>query len=159
MMDLEMPIRGKENLKNLLPHRDNMLLIDGVNYVGNKILSVHATLDSNSPLFKDGQTPSYVSFELIAQSISVYSHIQEYTTDDEPSIGFILKVSNFVFSRPYFIENEEVEIFISEESELLNDVFSFHGIVRNEKEEIANGDLLVMCANNTNLIKRVYSND
>ncbi len=144
MKKLNLPLEGKENLFSIIPHRGNMLLIDGIISVNDSGLTAHATLDNTSPLFFGGCTPGYATFELIAQSISAYSHIMEYAGKEGPSIGFILRVTDFVISRPFLKENETVLVEIEQETDLFNGLFSFTGKVFNDDGPVSQGRLLVM---------------
>ncbi len=144
MKQIDLPLMGKDKILPFLPHRNNMLLIDGILSVFENALTAHATLDAGSPLFFDEKTPGYVSFELIAQAISVFSHIKEYAGKDKPEIGFILRVTDFIISRPFFDKNETVQIEVQQETDLFNGLFSFSGRVFNENGTAAEGRLLVM---------------
>ncbi len=155
MKSLGLPLMGKENLSPFIPHRGNMLLIDGIISVGDSGLTAHATLDDSSPFFSDGGTPGYVSFELIAQAVSVYSHVMEYAGNDGPSIGFILRVTDFIISRPFLNKDECVMIEIEQETDLFNGLFSFKGKVFNDAGIIAQGRLLVMSVDDVNRVLKL----
>lgn len=128
-----------------------MLLIDGVIRLIESGLVGHAVMDSGSPFFSSGKTPSYVCFELIAQCISAYSHLMGYNKGRAPSIGFILKVSSLNCFRPHLKENEEAIITIRQEAALPGGLFSFYGAVESGGEAVASGRLLVLSAGDASL--------
>lgn len=155
MKHIELPLMGKENMGIVVPHREDMLLIDGVLSMQDDGLTCHATLDAGSPFFRDGRTPTYVSFELIAQTISAYSQIMDYNHSEEPSIGFILRVSDFRCARAWFQEDEEVTIQVHSDAILPGGIFSFHGQVLSGDELVAEGDLLVLSVDDMDFIEEV----
>lgn len=157
--NLIFPIKSRNLISKYLPHREDMLLIDEIVSFDEKKLKTKAVMNSSRPFFRKGKTPSYVSFELIAQSISIYSHLYEYCNDDKPSIGFILRVSDFNIFRPFLRENEVVEIEVEEDAVLINDVFSFKGRVLVGEELIAKGALLVMHVGDQEILKRMVCNE
>jgi len=159
MDEVTFPIMGKGEVEKWIPHKKDMTLIDGILSLDGETMRSHATLDSSSPMFSCGKTPTYVSFELVAQSVSAYSHILDHAHRGKPSIGFILKVTNFVFNEPYFEENAEALVTIKMEAMLPDGIFSFSGKVECEGRLVASGSLLLIDANDGNIIKRMVEGD
>ena len=155
MKEYSYPIVGKEKIAAIVPHKGDMLLLDAITRLTEGGIEARATIESSSPFFFAGKAPAYVCFELIAQCISAYSKIMDYSGGDEPSIGFILKVSDFVCSRPYLEEGEEAIITIRQEAVLPSGLFSFFGDVVAGSETVASGHLLVMSADDAEIQKMI----
>lgn len=154
MRHMQLPLMGKNAITPFIPHRGNMLLLDGIVSVTETGLVAHATLDAASPLFFNGKTPGYVCFELVAQAISAFSHIKKYAGGETPSIGFILRVSNFEISRCFLDEDTSVLIEIEVETAVIDDLFSFRGKVSTDDGVVAQGSLLVMNVGDIDKIKQ-----
>ena len=146
MRESFLPIIGRENVSRIVPHKDDMLLLDNIISFSAGSLTAEAVITSSSPFFSEGKVPSYISFELIAQAISAYSYLKGLKNGDEPYIGFILRVSDFQFSSPYFVENDTVIIEVKEDCAVDESLYSFAGTVRKNGEIVASGRLLVMCS-------------
>lgn len=147
MNEVILPLKGRENVAAIVPHRNDMLFLDGIEAFGDGSLKASAVI-ADSPFLRQGRAPSYIAFELIAQSISAYSYLRGLRNGDEPLIGFILRVSDFTISRPFLADGSEVDISIHEDCALGDDLYSFTGSVSSDGEEIASGRLLVMCSQN-----------
>lgn len=151
-MSISLPILTKNEVMKVIPHKKEMALIDRIFEYRDKELEAGATLDETSPFFNGEETPGYVCFELIAQTISAYSFFKGYRNGEKPLMGFILKVTDFNITRPFLEKDTQVRIFVREDFELTRDLYSFIGEVREGEELVAYGKLMVMCAENLDLV-------
>lgn len=143
---INIPIIGRENVGKIVPHKGDMLLLDNIISFSEDQLAAEAVLSSSSPFSRGHHTPSYVAFELIAQAISAYSYLKGLRNGERPLIGFVLRVSDFSFSRPYFSEDECARIYIEEDCAVDESLYSFTGRVATGEDTVASGRLLVMCS-------------
>lgn len=144
MHDIVFPVIGKERVSEIIAHKDDMLLLDSVYSFDGTSLEAGTVLDASNPFFRDGCTPSYVCFELIAQAICVYSFLAGFNGSEKPQIGFILKLSDFRIERDVLRDNERLFIRVECDCSMGTSIFSFKGTVRAGDEMIASGSMLVM---------------
>ncbi|MBR1919317.1 MAG: hypothetical protein IJ831_06810 [Spirochaetales bacterium] len=152
-MSISLPILSRDEVMKVIPHKSSMALIDSIFSYRDKELEAGATLSDLSPFFNGENTPGYVCFELIAQSISAYSFFKGYRNGERPLMGFILKVSDFRISRPFLEKDAKVRILVREDFELASDLYNFVGEVRESGELVAEGKLMVMCAENLDMVQ------
>ncbi len=151
-MSISLPLLSKEDVLKVIPHKEDMALIDRIYSYRDKELEAGATLDDSSPFFNGKSTPGYVCFELIAQSISAYSFFKGYRNGEKPLMGFILKVTDFNIEKPFLEKDAAVRILVKEDFELTRDLYSFIGEVRENEKLVAYGKLMVMCAENLDIV-------
>ena len=144
MRDIVYPVIGKDEVSKIIAHKEDMLLLDSVCSFDGSCLEAGAVMDAGNPFYRDGSTPSYVCFELIAQAICVFSFLSGYNGSEEPDIGFILKLSDFRMGRAALCEDERVSIKVELDCSMGTGLFSFRGRVLSGSETIASGNLLVM---------------
>lgn len=111
-----------EELINLLPHKGKMFLLDHIIQHDTKL----RTLESISNITKehifydtalDG-IPSYVAFELIAQSISALSGITGAELGRPAQPGFILSIVNYAANVPCFKVGTSVHVVLKKIDEM-----------------------------------------
>ena len=97
-------IMEKDELSSLLPHKGKMLLLSRLREYDTRERTLTAEYDiSGDCIFYDPELdgiPSWVSFEFMAQSISVLSGLAGRETGQLPKIGVILSVSNMELKLP-----------------------------------------------------------
>lgn len=135
---------GKAGTSKLVAHKEDMLLIDSVYSYDGRHMEAGALLDGDNPFCRDGRTPGYVAFELMAQAIAAFSFLAEYNGNPEPDIGFILKVSSMKIFRSFFSTDERLSISIDISCALDNGIFKFDGSVKAGEELAAEASLLAM---------------
>lgn len=138
---MNLPIRGKEKVAKVLPHKGKMVLLDAITGYGDKTITTESILGSGSPAFDEeaGATPSFVCFELMAQSVSAYADI---TRGGKPKIGFILSVERFKASEALLERDAVVTTCVKQEFEL-GKMFSFSGVCEAGGRRIAEGLLML----------------
>ncbi|MFA7556031.1 MAG: hotdog family protein [Spongiibacteraceae bacterium] len=117
-------VSKREHLKQFLPHREPMLLLDEVLSYDDKKASVAVNISNSSPFFSEamGGVPAWVGLEYMAQAISVWSGSQQITQGVPITIGFLLGSRRYQAERSCFETGArlvvEVEIRYAEESGL-----------------------------------------
>ena len=137
----------KDELISLVPHRGKMYLLSRVNKYDLGVRCLEAEYDiTESCLFYDpeaGGVPSWVSFELIAQSVSVLFGLQRRAMGKEPKIGFVMSVSSVKSELPVFKAGTTAEIKVKEINNI-DMVYTFEGFVFIEGRKVFEGKLTAM---------------
>lgn len=95
----------------LAPHAPPMLLVDTVVSSADNRQQTETTVRADNPFFVPGRgLPSYVGFELMAQSISIYDGILRRENGEPPAIGFLLGCRRYKVTRDWFEEGERLMI-------------------------------------------------
>ena len=131
-----------KNIQNLVPHSNDMLLIDQVIEKGSNNLK--ASVDLSAPsLFKtdEGLIPSYVGLEYMAQTISAFIGTRSLEQGEPIKLGFLLGTREYHTELCYFPKDET--IIISAETIMMDDEFGVFDckIITKDNVEIANAQL------------------
>lgn len=130
--------------RELAPHQPPMLLVDRLLSSEDGRQRTESTVRADNPFFVPGRgLPSYVGFELMAQSISIYDGMLRRDDGEPPAIGFLLGCRRYKVTRDWFDEGERL---IIEIDSLLDEgeMRSFDcRIVGPEGEEFATGAINV----------------
>lgn len=123
---------ARDIVQTLVPHRDKMLLLDFiVDYSEkeqNRMLISRTKITSDN-LFYEKEiegVPSYLAFELMAQSISCLSGLYNKKAGNAVKIGVILSVSNLLSYIEVFPKDCIVETTVKEDCALDN-LYTFNG--------------------------------
>ena len=137
----------KDELISLVPHRGRMYLLSRVKSYDMKARRLEAEYDiTENCLFFDpcaGGVPAWVSFEFIAQAISVLFGLTRREMGKKPEIGFIMSVSSVKSEIPVFKAGTTVEIKVKEIN-CMDMVYSFEGFVFLEGRKVFEGKLTAM---------------
>lgn len=137
-------------LINYLPHKGKMFLLDHVtahDTVARTLESV--SLVTKNHIFYDddlGGIPSYVAFELIAQSISALSGITGAEMGRPAQPGFILSIVNYKANVPFFKEGTSVHVVLKKIDEM-DRIMTYSGVAyssENPEEAAVETTLTVM---------------
>lgn len=92
-----------------IPHRKSMIFLDSIvsNKKNNFIVKVE--IDDDFPIKEMSGVPSYCSIEMMAQAICAYNTCY-YSTDQNPSVGFMIVVRNFNTELNFFSIGSILEI-------------------------------------------------
>lgn len=98
-------------IEDLVPHDGDMRLIARVIAEEGETVCAEAVIGRDNIFFhgEDG-VPSYVGFELMAQTISAYDGLRRRRKNKPPAIGFLLGCRRYQTARPYFREGERLRI-------------------------------------------------
>ncbi len=112
MIDLD--LNKKSDLALLVPHKGKMFLLDrAISYDMDSATIVTQVDIGESNLFYDenlGGVPVWISFEYMAQSISVLSGIFGRVNKEPPKVGFIMSVTGFSARVPVFKKGDVVTL-------------------------------------------------
>lgn len=119
-----------EQLINLVPHKSKMFLLDRLTQHDTEARTLESeSLVSKDHIFYDkeiGGVPSYVAFEMIAQSISALSGVTGYEIGKPPRPGFLLSLLNYSAKVPFFKEGTSVHVKIKKVDEM-QDIMTYTG--------------------------------
>lgn len=140
--------KNRDKLKQILPHREPMILIDRVVAYDfdKRILSTEIDIDESTIFFdKDLKgVPIWVGIEYMAQTIGAFSGI--YSTEyknEEPKLGFILGTRNYDCLKDKFEAGKTYRVDISEL--FFDDALgSFSCELKQEDDLISKAELSVM---------------
>jgi predicted hotdog family 3-hydroxylacyl-ACP dehydratase len=146
MIDRIDRIEGDE-LLSLVPHKGRMFLLSRIlsyNPV-QRILVSEFDIKSDCLFYEEALRgiPAWISFELMAQSISAISGIEGRKRGEPPQFGFILSVSGLEITEPVLPAGSSVKIQVTEDV-VVDNVFSFSGEVSRDGKNIAQAKLTVM---------------
>jgi predicted hotdog family 3-hydroxylacyl-ACP dehydratase len=134
-----------EKLLSLIPHRGKMLLLSRVVAFDTEKRTLRAEYDIDSySLFFDkslSAIPSYIAFELIAQSICALSGICAQEKRNAPKPGVILSVSNLEIEQNYLDGTLTIDVV---ENCQLDEIYTFDGIVSSQGKKAVSAKLTVM---------------
>ena len=88
-------MKSKYELK--IPHKNKMLLIDGIENIDfeNKTIIAFATINEDNIFYEADGIPSYIFIEYVAQTCAAYnSYNQIQNNNEKEKIGFILNIKS-----------------------------------------------------------------
>ncbi len=98
-------------IKDLLPHNPPMILLDRVVAFRDDFIHAAVTIQEGSAFFVDGEVPSYVALEYMAQAIGVWRGILALHKNQSPQIGFLLGTRSLKLEVPAFQEGAELDVY------------------------------------------------
>ncbi len=97
--------------RELTRHAGAMLLIDRVVESSGNRQRTETTVTAANPFFVAGRgLPSYVGFEMMAQSISIFDGLLRRENNEAPAIGFLLGCRRYRVTRDWFEQGERLLI-------------------------------------------------
>ncbi len=128
-----------EKLIELLPHKSKMFLLDHLVQHDTTARTLESiSLVTKENIFYDeeiGGVPSYVAFELIAQSISALSGVTGYEIGRKPKPGFLLSLINYSANVPIFKAGTSIHVKIKKVDEMENILTYFGEAFSSENPE------------------------
>lgn len=91
------------NIKNLLPHTEDMILIDDVLLYDIDFILTKTFISDKNAFLSQGKFFSYQCVELMAQSLGCLRGL--YAKDGSARLGFLLGVRNFHIYEPFINVN------------------------------------------------------
>jgi predicted hotdog family 3-hydroxylacyl-ACP dehydratase len=93
----------------LVKHKDELLLLDRIVAAEGDVVRSETTIRQDNIFFQAGRgVPSYVGFELMAQTISAADGLDRRARGEGPVIGFLLGCRKYNVTRPFFADGETV---------------------------------------------------
>lgn len=102
------------NLDELVPHRGDMCLLDAVVDHGDNWLSARARLSETNLFLTDGQIPSWVGIEYMAQSVAAFMGIRSRQKGEPARVGFLVGTRKYQAERPAFPVGSVLELIVQE---------------------------------------------
>jgi predicted hotdog family 3-hydroxylacyl-ACP dehydratase len=99
------------SIEELLPHAHPMILLDRVVTHRKDFIQAALTIRKESPFFENGEVPSYVSLEYMAQAIGVWNGLFARLHNKEPQVGFLLGSRQLTLYVSSFKEGLELDIY------------------------------------------------
>jgi predicted hotdog family 3-hydroxylacyl-ACP dehydratase len=136
-----------DELVTLVPHKGKMFLLSRVTAWDLVKHTLRSEYDiTENCLFYDehaGGVPAWVSFELMAQSISALSGIGGRERGEKPKTGFILSVSNMAVTIPVLKAGTTVTMEIGEDF-TADSIFVYHCAAFQGQDPVMEAKLTVM---------------
>lgn len=102
---------GFPSVGHLVKHSEGMLLLDRIVSAEGEVVRSEATIRADNVFNLPGRgVPSYVGFELMAQTISAADGLDRRGRGEGPVMGFLLGCRKYSCARPFFAEGETVTI-------------------------------------------------
>ncbi|HUX79457.1 MAG TPA: hotdog family protein [Alphaproteobacteria bacterium] len=101
----------KYSIAELLPHAQPMILVDRVIAHREDFIHVAVTIRREAVFFENGEVPSYVCLEYMAQAIGAWNGLLARQHNEEPQIGFLLGSRQLTLYISSFKEGLELDIY------------------------------------------------
>jgi predicted hotdog family 3-hydroxylacyl-ACP dehydratase len=136
-----------EDLKEIMPHRGKMFLINRVVEYDINARSLRSEHDiTHACLFYDpglDGVPAYMCFEFMAQAVSALSGLTGKILGKPPVMGFILSVSSLEIKIPLFRPGDVIQVEVNGQ-QAVDTVSTFHCVARVGQNEAARAKVMVM---------------
>ena len=129
-------------IETLLPHDRPMILIDRVINFREDYIHASVRIHENSPFLEQGEVPSYVSLEYMAQTVGAWNGLLARQNNTAPKIGFLLGTRQLTLDIPSFKVGDDLEVY-GEAKYNDEEMASFECWVEVEKSRVAHAILNV----------------
>lgn len=114
MKAIDLDLNKKSDLETLVPHKGKMFLLNRVKNYDLETITIETQVDiDETSMFYDetlGGVPVWITFEYMAQSISLMSGIFGRAHSEPPKVGFIMSVSSFSSHVPVLRKGDVVTL-------------------------------------------------
>lgn len=141
-----------ETVDQLLPHAHPMILIDRVVAYREGYIQTALTIHQNSLFIENGEVPSYISLEYMAQTVGVWNGLFSRQNNKEPNIGFLLGTRQLTLEIPSFKLRDCLDIY-GETKYVDEEMASFECWVEKEGHRVAHAILNVFQPKNVEMRK------
>jgi len=83
------------DLRDILPHREPMILIDRLTLVESDRLESELTIRPDSQFLRNGVVPVWVGVEYMAQTCAAFAGMESYLRGEAPRAGLILAARGY----------------------------------------------------------------
>ncbi|MDR2842037.1 MAG: 3-hydroxylacyl-ACP dehydratase [Spirochaetaceae bacterium] len=152
-----MAIIEKDELYNLVPHKDKMFLLSRIIEYNESALTSEFDISDDCIFYDDAITglPSWISFELMAQSVSALVGIGRRNLGKPPKPGFILSVSSMEFYLPVLKCGETARTLIVEDCRV-DAVSTFACKTTINGKKVAEAKLTCVEVDDSGLVAKVF---
>lgn len=79
-----------EQIAPLVPHSDNMILLDRITAFGEDFLTAETNIRPDNPLIKHGKLATYAGIEIMAQGVAVWAGCIATQAGEPIRLGYLL---------------------------------------------------------------------
>jgi len=97
-------------IAELVPHKPPMILIDEVLDFAPTLLRARVTLTEASPFVEDGQVPTLVSIEYMAQSIAAFAGLTGRRGGEPVRLGYLIACREMTLAVDSLCAGDELEV-------------------------------------------------
>lgn len=90
------------NAIDYIPHQKPMVFLDTITNVAENYIEATLEITSDLTFFQEEGLPTWVSIEIMAQTISAYAGFQGHKSDRKPRIGYLLGTRKMVLPIAFF---------------------------------------------------------
>ncbi len=135
-----MALLEKEKLREILPQKSRMALIDRLISLDKECALGEAEIDETNLFFDEelGGVPSWIALEMIAQTVAASAAVMAEKTTE----GMVLSVNNYSANVPIFRCGDVLEIMVKEDF-AAPPVFRYEGKIKKGNEELVSAKITV----------------
>ncbi len=100
-------------VEQLLPHSGDMVLLDEIVSCDQQQLTARVTVREESLFLSNGQLPSWVGIEFMAQAVSAWSGVQRRLQNLDVSLGYLLGSRKYQSRQAFFQLGECLKIVVT----------------------------------------------
>jgi predicted hotdog family 3-hydroxylacyl-ACP dehydratase len=131
-------------LRDLLPHRPPMLLLDQALGMEGEWFSARVRIRPGLPFFADGEVPAWVGLEYMAQTVGAYHGALGIARGGSPKPGMLLGTRAYTAAVPAFSDGLELEVRVRIDIFQEGGVSSIDCRIRAEGGELAQAQITVI---------------
>ena len=90
------------SVEALVPQAPPMVLLDGIESLGDSEIRARVTVRQDSMFARDGGVPVHVGIEYMAQTCAAFAGYEARQSGGEPQIGLLLGTRKFSATRAFF---------------------------------------------------------
>jgi predicted hotdog family 3-hydroxylacyl-ACP dehydratase len=99
------------DIAKFLPHDGPMVLLDSLLECLDESVHATVTIKEEAPFCEQGNVPSYVALEYMAQAIAAWNGYHAHQHQEKPKIGFLLGSRSLTLLVPAFAVGETLDIY------------------------------------------------
>ena len=131
-----------DTVADLLPHQGYIVLLSGVSDWGDDSAEFYVEHDGKSPFAdRNGDVPSWVGIEYMAQSISAFSGIIRKSSNQDVKLGFLLGTNKYKVNVDAFLKGTRVHIYVERVFHERNSVALFSCTIKDGEHVLAQAEL------------------
>jgi len=129
------------HIKDLIPHRGRMLLIDRISSVTEKTLCCKSIVRLDNPFLRDGLLETHALIEYMAQAMAALVGCQDRVDEGSgPNMGFLVSARGVEIAETAIRPGDEIEVHVRDEGRMI-EYGNFQGEVLHKGERVCNGML------------------
>ncbi len=119
--------RYDQEIKDLIPHREPMLLINKIGHIEETSSSAFVYIDSLASFYNDERqaVPAWVGLEYMGQTAALIGGYLLREGVIKPHLGFLLGTRKYQVETDYFLSDKVLEVKCIEENKVGEDLATF----------------------------------